>query len=59
MWKNLISESTYRVFLTLGIIWLIVGLIIYDDAGVWPLGFIFLVIGLIGLFSKKWGNRKN
>ena len=52
-------ESAYGVFLTLGIIWLIVGLIIYGDSGTWSLGFIFLIIGLIGLVTTQSRNRKN
>ena len=46
-------ESTYGVFLTLGIAWFIVGFVIYGDSNIWPLGFLFLIIGLIGLVSKK------
>ena len=52
-------ESTYGIFLTLGIVWLIVGLVIYGDSGIWPLGFIFLIIGLIGLFGKQRRDKNN
>jgi len=37
-----------EVFIVLGAVWLIVGLVIYDNLPVWQLGFIFLIIGLIG-----------
>jgi len=50
-------QSSYGVFLTLGIIWLIVGFVIYGDSQIWPLGFLFTVIGLIGLVSKKTDRR--
>jgi uncharacterized membrane protein len=46
-------QSSYGIFLTLGIIWFIVGFVIYNDSDIWPLGFLFLIIGLIGLVSKK------
>ena len=47
------KEIIYDVFLTLGAIWLIVGLLIYQDGAIWPLGFIFLLVGLIGKFGRK------
>ena len=46
-------KSTYGIFLTLGIIWFIVGFVIYDDTQIWPLGFLFLIIGFIGCVSRK------
>jgi hypothetical protein len=46
-------KSTYGIFLTLGIVWFIVGFIIYDDAQIWPLGFLFLIIGSVGFVSRK------
>jgi hypothetical protein len=46
-------KSGYGIFLTLGIVWFIVGFVIYSDSGIWALGFIFLIIGLIGLVSKR------
>ncbi len=47
------KNATYDVFLGLGAIWLIVGLLIYKTETIWPLGFIFLLIGFIGKFGKK------
>ncbi len=47
------KQKTYDIFLVLGAVWLIVGLLIYQNASVWPLGFIFLIIGLIGKFGHK------
>ena len=47
------KQKAYDVFLTLGLVWVIVGLIIYRDSVIWPLGFIFLIIGLIGKFGQK------
>ncbi|SDS18183.1 hypothetical protein SAMN04515667_1592 [Formosa sp. Hel1_31_208] len=41
------KNSTSIIFLTLGLIWLIVGLFIYPNSGVWPLGIIFFIIGII------------
>ena len=46
-------QSSYGGFLTLGIVWFIVGFVIYGDSQIWPLGFLFMVIGLVGLFSRK------
>ena len=46
-------QSSYGVFLTLGAVWFIVGFVIYDDSQIWPLGFLFLLIGMIGIVSKK------
>ncbi|MBO6607493.1 hypothetical protein [Psychroserpens sp.] len=43
MKKNSISV----IFLTLGIIWLFGGLLLYPDSGIWPLGVIFLIVGMI------------
>jgi len=51
------KQVTYDIFLTLGAVWVIVGLIVYPNPAIWPLGFIFLIIGLIGKFNKK--NKKN
>jgi len=48
------KQKTYDVFLVLGAVWLIVGLIIYQNSAVWPIGFIFLLIGLFG----RYGNKK-
>ncbi|NOY22074.1 MAG: hypothetical protein GXO70_01000 [Acidobacteria bacterium] len=47
------KENVYDVFLVLGAVWLIVGLLIYRNPAVWPLGFIFLIIGFIGKFGRK------
>jgi len=47
------KKSVYNVFLVLGAVWVIVGLIIYHNSNIWPLGFIFLIIGLIGKFGGK------
>jgi uncharacterized membrane protein len=47
------KETTYNIFLTLGAVWVIVGLISYPNSSVWPLGFIFLIIGAIGKFGHK------
>lgn len=47
------SKYGYGIFLTLGIVWFIVGFVIYGDSDIWALGFIFLIVGLIGLVSKK------
>jgi hypothetical protein len=47
------SRTTYNLFLTLGAIWVIMGLVVYPNLAVWPLGFIFLIIGLIGKFGHK------
>ena len=42
------KQKVYDVFLVLGAVWFIVGFLIYQNSAVWPLGFIFLIIGLIG-----------
>ncbi len=48
----------YDIFLVLGAIWLIVGLLIYGKSSIWPLGFLFLIIGLIGKFGRRRGGRR-
>jgi len=47
------EKKFYDIFLVLGAVWLIVGLLIYQNPAVWPLSFIFLVIGLVGRFTQK------
>jgi len=47
------KQKVYDVFLVLGAVWVIVGFLIYQNPSVWPLGFIFLIIGLIGKFGHK------
>ena len=49
------NQKINDVFLVLGAVWVIVGFIIYPNPAVWPLGFIFLIIGLIG---KSVSNEK-
>jgi len=46
------KDEAAAVFLTLGLIWVIVGFIIYQNSAIWPIGFIFLIIGLILKVSK-------
>ncbi|WP_299336420.1 hypothetical protein [uncultured Psychroserpens sp.] len=41
------KNSVAVIFLTLGIIWTIMGLAFYPDTGIWPLGIIFLIVGMI------------
>jgi len=48
------NQEINNVYFTLGAVWIIVGLIIYPNPAVWPLGFIFLIIGLI----RKFGSNK-
>jgi len=47
------NQKVNDVFLVLGAVWVIVGFIIYQNSAFWPLGFIFLIIGLIGKFGPK------
>ncbi len=47
------KKISYDIFLVLGVVWTIVGFIIYGNANLWPLGFVFLLVGLIG----KYGGR--
>ncbi len=35
------------IFITLGIVWGVVGFFIYSNSSVWTLGLLFLVVGLI------------
>ncbi|NOZ73844.1 MAG: hypothetical protein GXO90_00460 [FCB group bacterium] len=41
------------IFIVLGAVWVIMGLVIYPNPAVWPLGFIFLIVGFIGRFARK------
>ncbi|MCK4530041.1 MAG: hypothetical protein KAU44_02605 [Candidatus Marinimicrobia bacterium] len=47
------NKSTFEVFMVLGVIWLIVGLIIYKNMSLWSIGAIFFIVGLIGWIIKK------
>jgi len=47
------KEVAYNVFISLGAIWLIVGLVVFHNTSLWPLGFIFLLVGLVGKYGKK------
>ena len=47
------SPNINSAFITLGIVWFTVGFVIYADSDIWPLGFLFLLIGLIGLTTRK------
>ncbi len=47
------NQKINDIFLVLGAVWVIVGLVIYQNPAVWPLGFIFLIIGLIGKFDRN------
>ena len=47
------NQKINNVFLVLGTVWVIVGLLIYKNPAIWPLGLIFLIIGLIGKFGQK------
>ena len=51
--NKLEKQKVYDILLVLGAVWVIVGLLIYQNPSVWPLGFIFLIIGLIGKFGYK------
>ena len=47
------DQKVNDIFLVLGAVWVIVGYIMYQNSAFWPLGFIFLIIGLIGKFGPK------
>jgi hypothetical protein len=47
------KKKTNEVFIVLGFVWFIVGFVIYQNSSVWPLGFIFIVIGLIRRYTIK------
>jgi uncharacterized membrane protein len=47
------KQGTYDIFLVLGAIWFIVGLLVYKNPAVWPLGAIFLIVGLIGKYGRR------
>ena len=42
-----------NVFLIIGLVFLVVGWAIYNGPGVWSLGFIFLLLGIILKLMKK------
>ena len=57
MTGNTQTQKAYDIFIVLGVVWVIVGLLIYQNPSVWPLGFIFLIIGLIGKYGFKKSKR--
>lgn len=42
-----------EVFLTLGIIWILIGTLIYNNYGITSFGIIILIIGLITKYTKN------
>ncbi len=50
-------EKKNNTFITLGIIFLIVGLVVLQKASIWPLGLIFLLVGLVGKQKEKQNNN--
>ncbi len=53
------TKSAYEVFMVLGAIWLIIGLIIYKNMSLWPIGAAFLIVGAIGRFAKRKDSDKD
>ena len=47
------KQKSHDIFIVLGAVWIIIGLIIYQNLSLWPIGFIFLIVGLIGKFGRK------
>lgn len=47
------KEPDFRMFFTMGLIWVIVGLLFQDLSGLLTLGLIFLLLGLVNY--NKWG----
>ena len=50
------SEKRNNTFISLGVIFLITGLVVLQNASIWPLGFIFLMVGLVGKSKSKKQN---
>lgn len=46
-------QNKYDVFLILGLVWLIVGYLIFENSSLLALGFIFLIAWGIGRFAIK------
>ena len=42
------DQKINNIFLVLGAVWTIGGLVLYQNSNIWPLGFIFLIIGFVG-----------
>jgi hypothetical protein len=49
------GEPNYRALFAMGIIWLPVG-IAMGNPGLWGMGFVFLIIGLVN--RDKWGEER-
>ena len=47
------KQNNFNIFLVLGAVWVIVGLLIYNNPALWPLGIIFLIVGLISKLGVK------
>ncbi|MEH6537202.1 MAG: hypothetical protein V7719_12465 [Psychroserpens sp.] len=41
------KQSVSTIFLVLGAVWTIMGFLFYPNSGIWPLGVIFLIVGMI------------
>jgi Na+/melibiose symporter-like transporter len=56
---NALKKKTgpYQIFLVLGVVWVIGVLVIFQNSNVWPLGFLFLIMGFVGLASKRKAGR--
>lgn len=46
-------RAQYGKFLTVGMIFFVMGLAIYNDRVVWAAGLLCLAIGLVGMVSKR------
>ena len=51
------KQKVHDVYLALGALWVFAGFILFKDPAIWSLGFIFLIIGLIGKFGHKKKNN--
>lgn len=49
----MMKKKYFDVFLVLGLVWIIVGFVIYKNTALLPLGALFLIIGLIRIFGKQ------
>ena len=52
------NQKVNDIFIVLGAVWIIVGFIIFQGSTYLLLGFIFLILGLIGTLGRKKKNEK-
>ncbi|MCF8259912.1 MAG: hypothetical protein K9J12_04005 [Melioribacteraceae bacterium] len=47
------NQKYNDALIVLGAIWLFTGLVIFENAALWPMGLVFFIAGWIGKYGRK------